>query len=107
MVGPSTYDPACMKEHNIKRLSEAIADYLKFLKIEGKLQETDLIRSWERVMGKTIARETEKIYIKNSVLHVHLKSAALRNELAMMKSKVLDLLNEGRETPVVRDVTFR
>lgn len=106
-MGPSGIDQACRKEHNMKKLSEAIADYLKFLKIERKLQETDLIRSWERIMGKTIARETEKIYVKNSVLHVHLRSAVLRNELTMMKSKVLDLLNEGRETQVVRDITFR
>lgn len=96
-----------MSKNEIKKLSQAIEEYLKFLKIDRKVQETNLIRNWECVMGKTISRETEKIYIKNGILFVHLKSAVLRSELTMMKSKVLNLLNEVYSEPVVKDVVFR
>jgi predicted nucleic acid-binding Zn ribbon protein len=96
-----------MSKNETKKISQVIADYLKVLKIDRKVQETGLIRNWETVMGKTIARETDKIYIKNGTLYVHLKSAVLRNELFMMKSKVISLLNEGYAEPLVKDVIFR
>jgi predicted nucleic acid-binding Zn ribbon protein len=96
-----------MSKNETKKISQVIADYLKVLKIDRKVQETGLIRNWETVMGKTIARETDKIYIKNGTLYVHLKSAVLRNELFMMKSKVIALLNEGYTEPLVKDVIFR
>lgn len=96
-----------MSRHEVKKLSEAIQDYLKALKIDKKVQEAGLIHSWEATMGKTIARETEKLYFKNGILHIHLKSAALRHELSMMKSKVISLLNEGYSEPLVKDIVFR
>jgi predicted nucleic acid-binding Zn ribbon protein len=96
-----------MSKNETKKISQVIADYLKVLKIDRKVQETGLVRNWETVMGKTIARETDKIYIKNGTLYVHLKSAVLRNELFMMKSKVIALLNEGYAEPLVKDVIFR
>jgi len=96
-----------MSSHEPKKLSQAIQDYLKALKIDKKVQEAGLIHSWETKMGKTIARDTEKLYFKKGVLYVHLKSAVLRHELFMMKSKVIALLNEGYAEPLVLDVVFR
>jgi predicted nucleic acid-binding Zn ribbon protein len=96
-----------MSKHEVIKLSKAIEEYLKVLKIDKKVKEANLIRSWETVMGKTIANGTDKIYMKNGVLHVHLNSSVLRSELTMMKTRVLELLNEGHEEPLLKDVVFR
>lgn len=96
-----------MSKNDIQKLSQVIGDYLKVLRIDKKVQEAKLIRNWETVMGKTIARDTESIYIKNGTLYLKLKSPVLRNELLMGKSKMLTLLNEGYNEPVIKDVIFR
>ncbi len=96
-----------MSKNDIQKLSQVIGDYLKVLRIDKKVQEARLIRNWETVMGKTIARDTESIYIKNGTLYLKLKSPVLRNELLMGKSKMLTLLNEGYNEPVIKDVIFR
>ncbi len=61
-----------MSKNDIQKLSQVIGDYLKVLRIDKKVQEARLIRNWETVMGKTIARDTESIYIKNGTLYLKL-----------------------------------
>lgn len=89
------------------RVSEAMSDLLKEFKIEDKYVESQLIDSWEKVMGAPIATRTSKIYISQKVLFVHLTSAPLRQELEMSKDRVLDLLEKEMGSRVVDKVVFR
>ncbi|HRW64114.1 MAG TPA: DciA family protein, partial [Bacteroidales bacterium] len=73
-----------MRKKNTQKIDEVIHEYLKALKIDDKLKEVHLIRSWEDVVGKTIARSTKDIYIKNRKLFVVLNSSVIRNELFML-----------------------
>lgn len=75
-------------------------------KLKGKFDENKLINSWEAMMGKPIAKRTEKMYIKDRVLFVKLNSAPLRQELTMSKSKVLEILHRDFDKDMVIDVLF-
>lgn len=75
-------------------------------KLRGKFDEKKLINSWETMMGKPIAKRTEKMYIKDKVLFVKLNSAPLRQELTMSKNKVLDILHRDFDKDMVIDVLF-
>lgn len=95
------------KKSNEQPLKEAIDAYLKAFKLEDKLRETNIVASWEKLVGPTIARYTDQIYIRDKVLFVHLRSAALRQELSMGKEKILSMLNTGEGQPFLTDVVFR
>ncbi len=87
-------------------LKEAIDEMLKAYKISGKINETQIIASWEKLMGKAIAARTTELKFKYKKLYITLNSAPLRQELAMSKSKLIELLNKDFAEKVVEDVIF-
>lgn len=99
------------KESNARRpgvstLKEAIGDLLNAYQLRGKFNETYLVTYWERLMGTGIASRTSRIFINNKKLYIQIDSAPLKNELAMAKSKLIDLLNREVGEVVVEEVIF-
>ena len=71
------------------------------------MSELDLIKSWEAVVGKTVARYTGNISIQNSTLFVETTSPIVRNELLMMKEEIRERLNEVVGEEIVKTIIFR
>jgi len=95
-----------IRKSNEITLKEAIEALLITYKLTDKLDETRLVASWDKVVGKLIVRHTEELYVKNRILFVKLDSAALRNELAMAKSKLVISLNRTTGKDVIVDIRF-
>jgi predicted nucleic acid-binding Zn ribbon protein len=104
-VGYIIYSSMIRKSNEIT-LKEAIEALLLSYKLTDKLDETRLIACWEKVVGKLIGRHTEGMYVKSRTLFVKLDSAALRNELAMAKSKLIINLNRTAGKEVIDDIRF-
>jgi predicted nucleic acid-binding Zn ribbon protein len=96
-----------MRKSNTQPLKDVLRAYIDALGHRRKLKEVNIIASWEALMGKTIARNTREIYIKNKVLFVYLDSAALRNELLFYKEKIVAHLNEHAGEEIVEKVVLR
>lgn len=96
-----------MSRHNEHSLKEAIDQLLKAYKLDDKLAERRLIASWESVMGAMIAKHTKDLYIKHQQLFVTLDSAALRNELSLAKTKIVQMLNEEVGSQVIVEVILK
>lgn len=96
-----------MSRHNEHTLKEAIEQLLKAYKLDSKLAERKLIASWQQVMGAMIAKHTTDLYIKHKQLFVTLDSAALRNELALAKTKIVKLLNDEVGSEVITEVILK
>lgn len=50
---------------------------------------------WEQIMGKTVARYTDKIRIVNKTLYISTSVAPLRQELLFQKEKIKQRVNEA------------
>lgn len=89
-----------MKSQNRTSVSEPspLRDILQVfigqLPQQKALNKLNLQDMWQAVMGKPIAQQTQKIFLKNNILYVKIASSALRQELEMHKTKILALLNE-------------
>ena len=94
------------RKNDTESVKDAIESMLDSYKLRGKFDQTKLIGSWESLMGKPIARRTEKLYVKDKVLFVKLNSAPLRQELTMKKNKVLEIIHENFDKELVTDVLF-
>ncbi len=94
------------RKADITPLNEAIEDMLKAYKIKGRVNEAQVLESWEKLMGRTIAARTTDLKFRYKKLYVTLNSAPLRQELAMSKSKLIELLNKDFSEKVVEDVIF-
>ena len=62
---------------------------------------------WETMMGKTIAKYTDKIQIINQTLFIHSSVAPLKNELLYQKEKIIELVNEALGEKVVKEVVIK
>ncbi len=88
-------------------ISEAIKELLNKNNLSRKLDEITIQQSWEKVVGKTMAKYTKRVYINNRIMYVEVTSSVARNELSMNRSTLLEKLNAetGRETII--DIIFR
>ncbi|MCB2380144.1 DUF721 domain-containing protein [Hymenobacter sp. BT635] len=98
--------PENSRKADILTLQEGITALLKAYRIQGKLNETMVVSSWERIMGKAVALKTQEVYISQGKLFVRLSSAPLKHELVMAKTRVLDLINAEVGEKVIKEVVF-
>jgi predicted nucleic acid-binding Zn ribbon protein len=76
---------------DIQPVGKAIRELLNSYHLEAKFDETNIVASWERLVGKPIARRTKSVFIRNKVLYAEFDSAAMKHDFLMHKQEVLDL----------------
>ena len=96
-----------MRKKNTQKIGDVIQEYLKALKIDDKLKEVHLIKSWDDVVGKTIARSTKDIFIKDRKLFVKLNSSVIRNELFMLRDGLKKALNERAGEELIDEIILK
>ncbi|MGD9993079.1 MAG: DUF721 domain-containing protein [Salinivirgaceae bacterium] len=95
-----------MKRSSTQPLKEVIQEYLEALKMNSKLKEVSLISNWENMVGRSVARATKDIYIKDRKLFVVLKSSVVRNELALIKEPLIKRMNEEAKAELIVDLVL-
>lgn len=90
-----------MGEYSIK---EAMQEFLKGSRIKGGIQALQIEDVWEEIMGKTIARYTDKLQIIGDKLIISTSVAPLKNELKYQKEKIKQRVNEALQTKVINEV---
>lgn len=96
-----------MRSSNNQKLEEAIKEMLKLYRLDDKIDEHKLIRSWEKVVGPLISRHTTGIYISDNKLVVTIDSAPLRQEMSYSSSKIIKDLNAVVGSQVVNELVLR
>ncbi|WP_374165636.1 DUF721 domain-containing protein [Arcticibacter sp. MXS-1] len=95
-----------MGRTNDKSLKEAIEQMLQVYKLKRKFDETSLIVAWPEMMGKAVANRTSKLYIRDRKLFIKVDSSVLKNELVMIRTHILDRMNERAGAKVLDEVVF-
>lgn len=96
-----------MRRSNTQSLSEVIREFVKGSSIEQKLKETDVVQSWEELLGKTVASYTRNITLKNKILVVEITSSIVKNELFMMREEIRKKLNERAGDELIKTVIIK
>lgn len=85
-------------------ISEAMEQFLNSSRIKGGIQALQIEDVWEEIMGKTIARYTDKLQIIGDKLIITTSVAPLKNELIYQKEKIKQRVNEALQQKVINDV---
>lgn len=96
-----------MRKKNTQKIDEVIKEYLKALKIDDKLKEVNLIKSWDDMVGKTIAKSTKEIFIKDRKLFIRLNSSVIRNELFMLRDGLKKALNDKAGEEIIDEIILK
>jgi hypothetical protein len=85
-------------------INQAIQEFLKQSRIKGGIQALQIEDVWEQIMGKTIARYTDKLQIIGDKLIITTTVAPLKHELVYQKEKIRQRVNEALGQKVVNEV---
>jgi len=99
----NAYNP---RKSDVITLQEGIEELLKLYKLKGKFNKTNIIASWERIMGKTVSSRTERLFFRDETLFVKITSAPLKHQLSMQKSKAIERINTELGEKLVEDIVF-
>jgi predicted nucleic acid-binding Zn ribbon protein len=88
-------------------LQDAMKYFLNKSRLKGSIQALQIEDVWEQLMGKTIAKYTDKIQIIGSVLHITTTMGPLKQELLYQKEQIKQRVNEALGENVIKDVTIK
>jgi predicted nucleic acid-binding Zn ribbon protein len=88
-------------------LGDALRKFLHTSQMKGAIQAMQIEDVWAQIMGKTVARYTDKIQIHGHTLYVNTAIAPLRQELLYQKDKILQRVNEALGENVIKEVVIR
>ncbi len=88
-------------------IGEALQAFLKKSKLRTGVQAVQIGEVWEKIMGKTVAKYTDKLQIIGSTLFVTTTIAPLKNELLYQKEKIIELVNEALGDKVIKEVVVK
>lgn len=95
-----------MRRNQAEMIGEMIRKVMREQGLESPLNEYRLIQAWKEVLGNAIASYTTNLYIKNQILHVHLTSSVLRQELMMGRERLVKSLNQHVGAQVIVNIIF-
>ena len=87
-------------------IRDAIQQLLKAEHLKPRFDQANVVVSWERIVGKSIAKRTRKIYIRDKVLFVELVSPSLKQDLGYHKVQMLEVLRKEFGDGVVSEIVF-
>ena len=88
-------------------MAEALQQFLKKSKLKTGIQAMQIEDVWEKIMGKTVAKYTDKLQIVGSTLFVNTVVAPLKNELLYQKEKIIEMVNTELGEKIIKEVVIR
>jgi predicted nucleic acid-binding Zn ribbon protein len=88
-------------------MQDALKEFLKKSRIKGSMQAMQIEDVWEQLMGKTIARYTEKIQIFGNKLIITTHVGPLKQELTYQKEKIKQRVNEALNENLIHEVVVQ
>ena len=88
-------------------LQDAMKEFLKTSRLKSGIQAFQIEQVWETIMGKTIAKYTDKIEIVGSTLFISSSVAQLKNELLYQKELIVQKVNEALGEKLISKIVIK
>ena len=85
-------------------MGDAMQKFLDESRLKGSIQALQITDAWEQIMGKTIAKHTDKLQIFGDKLIISTSVAPLKQELNYQKEKIILRVNEKLGKHIIREV---
>ena len=95
-----------MFRRDVQNLADVLNLCLRRNGLETPLLQHRLVNAWDRVVGPGVVAYTGEKFIKNQTLMVKIKNPALRQDLSMMKQRLITRLNGEVGSMIIILVNF-
>ena len=90
-----------------KQLKQVLLEYLKGTNFKEINETINLNKSWNKIVGKTISKNTEIAGIKNGKITIKTSNPIWRNELTFQKEDLLNRLKKEEPEINIKEIEFR
>ncbi|WP_114941076.1 DUF721 domain-containing protein [Mucilaginibacter endophyticus] len=95
-----------MRKTNDKTLKEAIEQMLNVYKIKRRFDETGVVTAWPDLVGKSVANRTKELFVRDRKLFLRIESSVIKNELMLMRSQIIEKINNEAKSIIVEEIIF-
>ncbi|WP_447642283.1 MULTISPECIES: DUF721 domain-containing protein [Chitinophagaceae] len=88
-------------------MGDAMKKFLEKSRLKNGIRAAQIDEIWEKIMGKTIAKYTNKIEIVQQTLFIHTSIAPLKQEIQFQKKQIIQRINDEFQEPIVKDIVVR
>jgi hypothetical protein len=88
-------------------MGDAIKKFLDQSRLKGDIQAMQIEDAWEKIMGKTVARYTDKLHVINDTLYITTHVAPLKQELIFQKEKIIQRVNEALGQRIINKIVVQ
>jgi predicted nucleic acid-binding Zn ribbon protein len=98
--------PASVRKSEATPLGQVINEMFDAYHLNKKVDHTQVINLWPKLMGSAIASRTKGIFMKENKLFVTVESSPLKQELHMNKEKIIQMFREKLGKEVVKEIVL-
>ncbi len=95
-----------MFRRQVKGIDELLGKAIRENGLEGPLLQKRTLAAWDKVVGPSIARMTTQKYIRNQTMFVKITNPALRQDLSMMRTRLLQHIVDEVGSKIVTQIVF-
>lgn len=89
-----------------QKLGSLLLHFLREQGLETPLNEYRAVQIWPEIVGPAISRYVGKVFIKNCIMYVQIRSAALRENLTHQRTVLAQRVNQQVGAQVVNEIRF-
>lgn len=89
------------------QIGQALQEFMKSAHWENRINAIRISENWETIMGKVIAKYTEKVVLKDGILLIYTNVAPLKQELQANKDQIMQRVNEYLKATSVKSVVIK
>lgn len=89
------------------KLGDALKQFVQNSKLKNGIRAAQIEEVWLELMGNTIAKYIDKIYIFDQKLFIETSVGPLKNELGFQKQQIIERVNEKMGEKIITDVIIK
>jgi predicted nucleic acid-binding Zn ribbon protein len=98
--------PASIRKSEATPLGQVINEMFDAYHLNRKVDQTQVVNLWPKLMGKAIASRTKGVFMKENKLFVTVESSALKQELLMSKERIIHLFRQELGKEIVKEIVL-
>ena len=88
-------------------LGDVLKQFIDSHRLQKGLDKVEVVDAWNKVMGEAISKYTTQVILERDTLYVQLSSSVLREELSYGRDKIIQLLNDHLDKPLIKKLVLR
>lgn len=91
----------------MESIGDALNRFLKQSKWKAKVDEIKIQDEWEKIVGKTIAKYTHQVTLRDGILVIYTNVAPLKHELKLAELALIDTINNHFGENVIKKIMVK